>query len=408
MRAQRSGTLLWLVAVLTCLAALLGCGKTAPTPTPDPVTISFAHPVKDGEFYGDALSAFSDEYPHITVQLQPTSLGEFENIAQATKADTFVVYPQTQLAELLENGTLLDLAPLIEQDDTFDLSDLYPSALEQCTIDGRRWAIPAGIDVVVLFYNQGLFDRSHVPHPEIGWTWAEFLHTAQALRSLDDEVYAYLADPFLAVLAVYQHGGQIVDDLRHPTRTTFDDPLTIEAVQWYADLVQVHDVAPPPSTLLSPVEGWVDEKVAMMAMSFDQRDETERVGWSGEWPAQWGMVPLPGDARSATMALVEGYAISAQAAHPEACWQWIAFLSEQVAPASVPARRSIVESGAYREQVGAQTADVVQAILEDAQLVYLRDRELLQVFVGAVAQVLEGEATAAEAMQWAQERSPLR
>jgi multiple sugar transport system substrate-binding protein len=372
------------------------------------VTISFAHPAGDGEFYRDALSAFADEYPRITVQLQPTSMGEFERMAQATKADTFVVYPQTQLAELLEDGMLLDLAPLIEQDGTFDLSDLYPNALEQCTIDGRRWAIPAGIDVVVLFYNQGLFDRSHVPHPEIGWTWAEFLHTARALLNPDDEVYAYLADPFLAVLAVYQHGGQIVDDLRHPTRTTFDDPLTIEAVQWYADLVQVHDVAPPPSALLSPVDGWVEEKVAMMAMSIDQRDETKRVGWSGEWPAQWGMVPLPGDARSATMALVEGYAISAQAAHPEACWQWIAFLSEQVAPASVPARRSVVESDAYRERVGAQTADVVQAIMEDAQLVYLRDRELLQVFVGAVAQVLKGEATAAGAMQWAQEQSPLQ
>jgi multiple sugar transport system substrate-binding protein len=372
------------------------------------VTISFAHPTEDKEFYQDAVSAFADEYPHITVQLQPASMGEFERMAQATKADTFVVYPQTQLVELVEKETLLDLAPLIEQDDTFDLSDLYPSALEQCTIDGRRWAIPVGIDVVVMFYNQGLFDRSHVPLPEIGWTWAEFLDTAQALRNADDEVYAYLADPFLAVLAVYQHGGQIVDDLRYPTRTTFDDPLTIEAVQWYAGLVQVHDIAPPPSALLSPVEGWIEEKVAMMAMSFDQRDEAKRVGWGGEWPAQWGMVPLPGDARSATMALVEGYAISAQAAHPQACWRWIAFLSERTDPASVPARRSVVESDAYRERVGAQTADIVQAIMEDAQLVYLRDRELLQVFVGAVAQVLEGEAIAAEAMQWAQERSPLQ
>jgi hypothetical protein len=159
---------------------------------------------------------------------------------------------------------------------------------------------------------------------------------------------------------------------------------------------------------VSPQEGWLHDRIAMMAMPIDQRDETKRVGWGGEWPARWGVVPLPGDARSATMALVEGYAISAHAARPEACWQWIAFLSKQIAPANIPARRSVAESDVYREQVGAQTAALVQAILEDSLLIYLRDRELLQVFVGAVTQVLEGEATAAQAMQWAQERSPLQ
>lgn len=146
----------------------------------------------------------------------------------------------------------------------------------------------------------------------------------------------------------------------------------------------------------------------MMAVPIDQQDETKGVGWAGAWSARRGVVPLPGDARSATMALVEGYTISAQAAHSEACWQWIAFLSEQIAPASIPARRSVAESDVYREQVRAQTAALVQAILEDALLVLVRDRELLQVFVGAVTQVLEGEATAAQAMQWAQERSPLQ
>jgi hypothetical protein len=40
--------------------------------------------------------------------------------------------------------------------------------------------------------------------------------------------------------------------------------------------------------------------------------------------------------------------------------------SAQTAPARAPARRSIAESDRYREQVGADTAAVVQAIPEDA------------------------------------------
>jgi hypothetical protein len=46
MRTQRVTPLAlsWLVAVSTSLAALAGCGKAPPTPTSEPVTISFAHP----------------------------------------------------------------------------------------------------------------------------------------------------------------------------------------------------------------------------------------------------------------------------------------------------------------------------------------------------------------------------
>ena len=44
--------------------------------------------------------------------------------------------------------------------------------------------------------------------------------------------------------------------------------------------------------------------------------------------------------------------------YPDACWEWITFLDEQMPPFTIPARRSMAESDAYRERVGQETADV--------------------------------------------------
>ena len=42
--------------------------------------------------------------------------------------------------------------------------------------------------------------------------------------------------------------------------------------------------------------------------------------------------------------MVEGYAISSQTEHHDACWEWIAWLSEQVPYRQMPARRSLAAS----------------------------------------------------------------
>ena len=66
-----------------------------------------------------------------------------------------------------------------------------------------------------------------------------------------------------------------------------------------------------------------------------------------------------------------GYSISAQTEHPQACWEWLKFLSEQAGTfQGVPARRSIAESDAYRQQVGAELADAYRFTLEQSERLF--------------------------------------
>ncbi len=272
---------------------------------------------------------------------------------------------------------------------------------------------------MVMFYNQDLFDRCEVSYLELGWTWEDFLNITLAMRDLEAQVYGYAtSDVSLdAVLFIYQHGGRIADDLQHPTRTTFDDPLTVKALEWYTGLMHEHDAVPTPEQARRAFgggpyyigRGFMQGKLGMWAGVFSQRGG--RYYWPSEWDMRWGMAPLPRDAQSATVASVEGTFISAQTPHPDACWQWVAFLSKQIPNRQTPARKSLAESTTYEQLVGSDVAAVARASMENTLLLSPKLTEFEQalgIFGQALDAIINQRSTPQEAMNWAQEHSQFK
>jgi multiple sugar transport system substrate-binding protein len=408
-----------LVYVVTCLLVvpLSGCGGEA-LPTSEPVTIKFAYPGLERGYYERLVQEFGELYPTVTVELVNSDIDD---------GDVFVD-SQFALSERRGPGDArslrddaLSLNPFIEEDTSFDLSDFYPGAVKAFTSEGELWAIPAGVDVLVMFYNQDLFDRYGVPYPEIGWTWDDFLNAALALRDPEADVFGYAPTNriFDAMSFIYQHGGRIFDDWANPTRTTFDDPLTIEALQWYAGLMNETNVAPTQRQLYdeglggagSAVVAVYLNKVGMWTGWLSDRGGGSQASdtWPGEWKMRWGMVPLPRDAQSATLMSVEGYLISSQAQHLDACWQWISFLSKQAPQRLMPARKSLAESAAYRQQVGSDVAAVAQASVQGAMVPAPRLFDdfggAWGIFWRALETITNGSSTPEEAMTRAQQEA---
>jgi len=391
--------LAWTIVCLLVIS-LSGCGQV--TPTPEPVTIRFVHFGVDPDYYQSLAQEFNASHPYITVEL----------LDDADDADVFINSPFA-LSGLRDE--VLSLDPFIEQDESFDRSDFYPGTVELFTREGETWAVPASVNVMVTYFNQDLFDQYNVPYPEAGWTLDDFLNRALALRDPEASVFGYAPiDPFLeALLFIYQHGGWIFDDLRNPTRTAFDDPLTVEALEWYVGLTNEHNVAPTQDQLYDKEFGQTMEsgvylgKVGMWIEWLSARGGGGGVEsrWPGEWKMRWGMAPLPRDAQQAALAFANGYFMSSQTPYPDACWQWIAFLSGQIPRSAVPARRSLVESTAYEQLVGREVASVVRASMEDAALLSPRMVEFdqaLGIFGQALNRIISGRSTPEEAMTQAQ------
>jgi len=409
-RVRVARRLRWTGGLLCLLVALLpACAR--PTPVAEAVTISFAFPEVDVGFYQALVQTFNQSYPDVTVELRPLSWDLMDSLS-ADEADVFAADAFT-LEAFAEEGGLLPLDAFIEVDQSFDPTDFYPGALGQLASEGETWAIPAGVDVDVLYFSQDLFDQAGLSYPEAGWSWDDLLNSAIAISDPDAGIYGYTTTPghFDAVLFVYQGGGRIVDSLQHPTRTTFDEPLTIEALEWYARLFREYDVAPTPAEAAKAFGGsryasYQGIRYGKVGMWVRRLSERGGLIWPVEWTVNWGMAPLPSGEQPVTDAWVEGYAISSETDHPDACWRWIRFLSGQVTYRLVPPRRSLVASKEYERLVGKEVAAAARASIEQAVFfsprVWTRFGEAMDLFDEAVSQIIDGDVTVEEAMVQAQ------
>jgi multiple sugar transport system substrate-binding protein len=404
--------------VVLCIIAFLLAGCARSTPTPEPVTIAFAHPEVDSGRYEELVETFNTQHPYITVELLPRDWNMLDNLG-AGDVDVFVTEPFALLA-LQADGQVLNLDPFIERDEAFNLADFYGGTIDLLQIEGRLWAVPGGVDVLVMYYNQDLFDQRNYPYPEVGWTWDDFLNAALAINDPNAGIYGYATTGpmnsltyFDAALFVYQHGGRLIDDLDNPTRIIFDDPLTIDAMDWYARLYHEHDVAPTQQDVREAYggnqyaifDGLRRGNIGMWVGWFSDRGGFT---WPVEWLMNWGIATLPQDQALITQAEVEGLAIYSQTEHPDACWEWILFLTQQSPYRLMPARKSLAESSTYEEFVGEGPATTLQASMENAVLISPRlaaFEDVLSLFAQAAHMIVEEEFPASEAMNWAQQQS---
>ncbi len=347
-----------LFVTVTVLPLLTGCLDFEFLAPKEPVTIQFAYFGGNTTYYEGLLEEFNKEYPHITIEL--TSERGYRGL-ETGEVDVFLG-SQFQLRYLLENDGVISLNGLIAEDDDFDLNDFYPATVRALSTEGERWGIPLAVDMLMMHYNRDLFDQKNAPYPEVGWTWDDFLERATAINAPDAGVFGF-AYHYMGSLGfyepmvfVYQRGGRFFDNLEQPSRVILNEPRTVAAMQWYADLIHKHHVAPLPGERITPYPSRGIES-GQYAMWID---------WYSEQPdLNAGVAPLPSEQSAGTLAGVIGVFISSGAQSPEAAWAWASFLSQQTFGSLVPARQSLLESDAYRQQVGADVAQATRAAMDE-------------------------------------------
>ena len=88
-----------------------------------------------------------------------------------------------------------------------------------------------------------------------------------------------------------------------------------------------------------------------------------------------------------------------------AAWKWLVYLTEQVPMFDMPARRSLAESQDFTADVGDEVASAARRSAENVTLIspnMVQLGEDLQYFHQVVLDIVSGDATAQEALDWAQ------
>lgn len=258
----------WSLLVLgVLLAALLaGCAVPAPPPVSAPAdqadtaaeggeaaaaegprTITWAvwgSPAEIATHQGVA-DAFMAEHPDIEVEIMGEPWSDYFTKMQTLWAsgdataipDVLFLWPTPRYAA---EGVLENLDPYIEASG-YNLDDFWPALLESASFDGSVYGFPRDISVEVLYYNKDIFDEVGIEYPTEDWTWDDLRAAAEALTVVDAsgrvERYGLAIEGGKYQRWMGQNHASILDDMRNPSQCTMDSPEAIEALQFFADLM---------------------------------------------------------------------------------------------------------------------------------------------------------------------------
>jgi multiple sugar transport system substrate-binding protein len=397
---------------ITLAIVILALTACASQPTPEPVTITFTHFPHESDYIAELIPQFNETHPEITIELKEVY---GNNLGSQTGVDVYAV-DLFSFLEYQPQGLFLDLSPLVEQDQSLNVDDFFPGAVDVFTLNAKIWAIPTGIDPFIMYYNRELFDQYGVDYPTNSWSWDDLQTIGMLINDPDNNVYGFaVPEPYfdmIGMVLIHQHGGQLFDDLYNPTALTYNRPENIAALEWYSNLYHLHGVIPTPqqaraayggSGVQTLFRGILTQKIAIWPGNYSDRGG---VTWPVEWDFDYGMVVLPTDEVSATSGFGYGYAIAAASQNPEAAWKWINYLSKQVPQIAMPARISLSSSEAFAEQVGSDNAAAVLASAENLALItpdLLQFEESFQYFHQALVEIVNGTLSAEDALNWAQD-----
>jgi len=235
-------------------------------------------------------------------------------------------------AVFIDNDLLTDLMPLIREDRAFHLDDYFSNVLDIARRGDRLYAIPLDFTPMVLMYNKRVFDQARVPYPRDGWTWKDFLETAERLTVVDPKTgtptrfgFDFQKEMPLWFPWIWSNGGDVLSpDGRHAVGY-LDGPATVEAITFLTDLVRKYHVAP--SLSQSAAAGVDLFRAGRAAMNM-----------TGHWSLieyrvdrmDIGVTTIPTQiGRPVTVLYATGLAISRASRHKELAWEYVKFLTSE-------------------------------------------------------------------------------
>jgi multiple sugar transport system substrate-binding protein len=229
----------------------------------------------EAETRNKVIEAFNQKFPQITIEPLPAPAGQdaIQNlqvmIAGGSAPDITMSW-ELSYAGLADRQTFADLNEYIAADPDYPAivqNDHEQQFLDMFGYGDKQFVLPEQFTDVVLYYNKKHFEEAGLTPPpadwtDATWTWDKFLETAQALTKKDGSRVSQFGFvdawwPALSSMVIGTgNGGNWFDTYVNPTKATITDPNILAGLQWYADLINVHNVAP--NAEQSQTQGGVD------------------------------------------------------------------------------------------------------------------------------------------------------
>jgi multiple sugar transport system substrate-binding protein len=384
------------------------------------VTLTWAVPGNTDEVavYEKLAEQFMTDNPDIEVKTdhEAASLDKFVTmIAGGTPPDlgfaTLYNWPS-----FAEKDIFLPLDDYIAQD-SYDLDDFYEQIIKPYRYDGnlfgdgKLYGLPKEIAVRAMYFNADIFTEAGItemPTPDDVWDWDRFIEmTVKTTKKEGGRTrqYGYIQDTrwtFWQIWA-WSAGGDPVDDLYKPTKSTLDNPAVLEGYQVFTDFVTKLGTAP--TTAVTKDQGVEELFIGGRGASYN----------NGRWmvPAfrevdfTWDVMPHPMKTQRAQTLSGSMFGICKGGQNPDAAWKLLSYIVGVDGQTMMtetglllPSRKSVAQSDLFLKSTPPTNNQVFLDELEFAKPLPLTPKypELEKVINDQTDLVLTGEKSAADAI----------
>jgi ABC-type glycerol-3-phosphate transport system substrate-binding protein len=383
-----------LIFILLCLCS---SSCTFQFSSRESVTLTFAAFPTYERLYAPVIEQFHQSHPHIRIQfvsLLSQSDGSLRAEEVATLADTALVVGIDE--PTLKSAGFANLEAFLSTDSSLASGQFHEGLLSG--IDSNAvYQLPVSISVPLLAYNRALWTQASLPEPQMDWQQRDLLSAVQqiaALSSGSDAVYGlfdgtgYTAIQFaLAESAL----SRVITDL------SVTDPLfegVLERARTYIDTQTI--LVPANATEISSPE--LQQLIIAEQLGVWPNNYSQPLMNDNAFEAlSIGIAPYPDDL-DMPISIHEGYVMSSGTRHPDAAWEWLRFLSNQVidTPDQVGGNVLSARRSTAQQQLDALDAEMATALEVSLQRLDRvsepRRRQVSLALAAALADVRTGTA----------------
>ena len=305
-------------------------GGEAAAPGQEAVTLTFGHHW-DAAFQphqAEFDAAFAERHPGTKFEITYNTWAEHNQIvptwaAAGTLPDIIYVHGRYAFPWSFE-GIVIPTQDYVENDAEFDVDGIWEESRRLYMLDGKQYGIPYDHGPIIMGYNKDLFDAEGLAYPAEDWTWDDFLELAKKLTKENQWGYGGYYNNVVnlgneqGISLVGPWGGEVIDETE--TKVLLESPESMAALQWWADLIHVHKVAPTPAMSTAVPAGIrLTGQAAMFALaSWGTPELIQNAAF------QWDVAPWPkGPAGSKTGAFGSGFGITRDSKQPDAAWDYM-------------------------------------------------------------------------------------
>ncbi|WP_321314948.1 ABC transporter substrate-binding protein [Halarcobacter sp.] len=148
--------------------------------------------------------------------------------------------------DLIEQNAIVSFSDILKsEEDKKWLNSFYPALMENGTTLGKVWAIPFQRSTIVMYYNKDAFKKAGLNPEKPPKNWDEMVSMGKKLTN--DEQWGVMIPstgyPYWMFGALAKQNGEVLMN-GDGTKTYFDNPKVVDALQYWKDLSHKYNVMP--------------------------------------------------------------------------------------------------------------------------------------------------------------------